>query len=262
LNESTGAQEWNASTTGGTLSSPAFAYGRIYVGAGNYLLAFNASTGARLWNFTEGAGALSEVDSSPAVADGKVFFGTGDSVFALNAYTGAHLWNYSEEIAFLSSPAVAEGMVFIGNRNGRLYAFGQGPLFWAGDLLDELNVSETCGSEINATSLSFGSLVPGQTSTQQPLLLTNIGSIKTADITLEGTDWIASPAINFTANYTRWNTTNGFAYADGTSASNSPASLQFNLTNNQSNAIYYRIQIPLAQATATYTQNITLTTLC
>jgi outer membrane protein assembly factor BamB/LysM repeat protein len=63
------------------------------------------------------------VSSSPTIANGMVFVGSGDGkVYALNAYTGAFVWSYATEGAVESSPAVANGMVFVGSDNGAIYA--------------------------------------------------------------------------------------------------------------------------------------------
>jgi len=65
------------------------------------------------------------VDSSPAVADGMVFVGSyDDKVYALDESTGARIWSYTTGDDVSSSPAVADGMVFIGSGDYRVYAFG------------------------------------------------------------------------------------------------------------------------------------------
>ncbi|MCZ2809641.1 MAG: PQQ-binding-like beta-propeller repeat protein, partial [Candidatus Bathyarchaeota archaeon] len=62
--------------------------------------------------------------SSPAVADGKVYIGSwDDKVYCLNATTGAHIWNYTTGDWVNSSPAVADGRVFVGSYDNRVYAF-------------------------------------------------------------------------------------------------------------------------------------------
>jgi len=56
------------------------------------------------------------VISSPAVADGKVYVGSDDDkVYCLNASTGAHIWNYTTGYLVQSSPAVADGKVYVGS---------------------------------------------------------------------------------------------------------------------------------------------------
>ena len=61
--------------------------------------------------------------SSPAVADGKVYIGSWDGkVYALNAFNGSLIWNYTTGNIVESSPAVADGRVFIGSWDNKIYA--------------------------------------------------------------------------------------------------------------------------------------------
>ena len=57
-------------------------------------------------------------ESSPAVADGIVYFGSGDhKVYALDAATGQPRWTHVIGGAVVSSPALARGTIYIGNDN-------------------------------------------------------------------------------------------------------------------------------------------------
>ena len=63
-----------------------------------------------------------EVRSSPAVADGKVYIGSGDGrVYCLDASTGTQLWNYITGNRVSSSPTVADGKVYVGSHDNRVY---------------------------------------------------------------------------------------------------------------------------------------------
>jgi outer membrane protein assembly factor BamB len=63
------------------------------------------------------------VDSAPAVADGVVYFGSGDCrIYAVNKTTGLQIWNYSTSTSISSSAAVANGIVYIGSGDGGFYA--------------------------------------------------------------------------------------------------------------------------------------------
>jgi outer membrane protein assembly factor BamB len=65
------------------------------------------------------------VASSPAVADGIVFVGSFDGkVYALNASDGEFVWSYMTGAMVVSSPAVANGMLYVGSYDHHLYAFG------------------------------------------------------------------------------------------------------------------------------------------
>ena len=62
------------------------------------------------------------VESSPAIADGKVFIGSNDGkVYALDQYTGARIWNYTIGNGVVSSPAVVYGKVYVGSLDARVY---------------------------------------------------------------------------------------------------------------------------------------------
>ena len=63
--------------------------------------------------------------SSAAVANGVVYVGSQDGkVYAFDASTGAVLWSYETGDRVTSSPAVANGVVYVGSQDGKVYAFG------------------------------------------------------------------------------------------------------------------------------------------
>jgi outer membrane protein assembly factor BamB len=115
------------------LSSPNYANGMVIVGAGDgFVYALDAATGATRWRArTEG-----RVRDTPAIAGNRVFVGSFDGrVYAFDLATGKQQWRYDTEGATLrsgnygfdrrsiqSSPAVANGVVFVGARDGLLYA--------------------------------------------------------------------------------------------------------------------------------------------
>ena len=111
---------WNYTTGSYVDSSPAVAYGKVYVGSNDYsVYCLDASTGAKLWSYATGAWVIL---SSPAVADGEVYIGSCDgSVYCLDASTGAKLWSYSTGSEVWSSPAVADGKVYVGSWDGGVY---------------------------------------------------------------------------------------------------------------------------------------------
>ena len=111
-------------------SAPAIANGVVYVGSddGN-LYALNATSGAKLWNYTTSGGT-----SSPAVAGSVVFVGGFDgNLYALSASTGNKLWNFTlqlpprggeRDLAFFGSPAVVDGRVYIGSNVNIMVVLG------------------------------------------------------------------------------------------------------------------------------------------
>ena len=128
------------------LSSPAYVDGTIVVGAGDGgVYALDAATGKQRWRAqTEG-----RVRASPAVANGRVYAASFDGrVYCFDLTTGALRWRYDTEGVGLrsgsygfdrrsiqSSPAVADGVVYVGARDGFLYAIDadSGTLRWRVD---------------------------------------------------------------------------------------------------------------------------------
>lgn len=115
------------------ISSPAVADGLVLVGSGDgHLYALDTATGQGKWRVETGG----RVRSSPAVADGTVYVGSLDgSVYAADLATGALKWRFDtqghalssarfgyDRKSIQSSPAVADGLVYIGARDGSLYA--------------------------------------------------------------------------------------------------------------------------------------------
>jgi outer membrane protein assembly factor BamB len=61
--------------------------------------------------------------SSPAVAAGVVYFGSGDNhVYALDAQSGELKWKFKTGDVVHASPAVSGGVVYIGSWDRNLYA--------------------------------------------------------------------------------------------------------------------------------------------
>ena len=114
-------------------SSPAVANGHVVFGSVDGLLySLDPRTGHEQWRYRAGA----RVYSSPAIAAGTVFVGGQDGVVhAVDLVTGRVKWHYDTEgtkfksadwgfdrTTIQSSPAVANGTVYIGARDGFLYA--------------------------------------------------------------------------------------------------------------------------------------------
>ena len=134
-----GSEAWSIPFNG-TISSPAVAYCKIFIGSMNgKFYCFNATSGEKIWEFD----ANGKIYSSPAVADGVVYFATNvpnGTVYALNAENGSLIWSYSLNppdgayYNIMSSPFIYHGKVFIGADDGYLYAFGSNPIIWRGNI--------------------------------------------------------------------------------------------------------------------------------
>jgi outer membrane protein assembly factor BamB len=65
------------------------------------------------------------VDSSPAAADGRVYIGSNDGrLYVLDLESGEKLWEFDAGAPLSTSPAIAEGRIVIGSQDGLLFAFG------------------------------------------------------------------------------------------------------------------------------------------
>lgn len=163
LDESTGTVQWNTSAltningttigTGVVRGAPAFAGGTIFVPVGGLTLAgdpsqmwgtlwaIDAKTGQKLWrgwhwDGTSQAPAIADWTTvSPAYAGGIVYVASNDHrLYAFRASDGFELapvndgWTTAGAFKFprgmQSSPAVVDGKLYIGCRDGRLYALG------------------------------------------------------------------------------------------------------------------------------------------
>ena len=118
----------------GAISSSAYAYGTIYVGAGylsigtiqkfpGTVTALDPSTGQVKWQHPTSGWVIPAI----AVANGLVFAAAQDTVEVINAATGALVWEYSTEGTIYSAPTVAGGILYVASTDGNIYAFTASP---------------------------------------------------------------------------------------------------------------------------------------
>lgn len=127
-------------------SSPTVIGDQLLFGSGDgYLYCVARQTGNLQWRFKTGG----RVRSSPAADAGVAYIGSQDGqVYAVDLGTGSERWHYATEGAGLdsgkfgydrrtvqSSPAVVGGTVYVGARDGFLYALSaaDGHLIWRFD---------------------------------------------------------------------------------------------------------------------------------
>jgi len=92
---------WVSDLPGGTVwAYPIVAEGKLFIGAGGFLNAFDENNGSLLWSFsTPGQPGYPVV---AAVTNGRGFFGTaepgpGGAIYALNTTTSEQIWNFTTE---------------------------------------------------------------------------------------------------------------------------------------------------------------------
>jgi YD repeat-containing protein len=137
LNYKDGKTRWFRDLPSPSESSPLVDHGKLFFGSQDgTVYALNARDGSVLWTY-HAAGA---VKASPTLAGGVLYFGDySGHVQAVSEQTGRRLWISGSEGAllgsgtFYSTAAVDYGRVFLGNTDGRIYAYDAytGALDWA-----------------------------------------------------------------------------------------------------------------------------------
>lgn len=116
---SVGNLQWEYTTAGYDVTSPAVVDGKVYVSSGDdKIYCLDADTGASIWNYS-----LYWDASSPTVARGKVYLGGESGILCLNADWGTEIWNEDYSSGQTTSPVVADGLVYIGTPGGRVWSF-------------------------------------------------------------------------------------------------------------------------------------------
>ncbi len=137
LNSKTGAIRWSRNLSSPSESSPMLDGNRLYLGSQSGIVyALDTRNGNVLWTYHAGG----SVKASPTLAGGILYFGDySGHVQAISAQTGRRIWISSSEGTllgsgtFYSTAAVIYGRVFLGNTDGRVYAYdaSTGKLDWA-----------------------------------------------------------------------------------------------------------------------------------
>ncbi len=137
LRAADGATIWSRDLSSPSESSPMLDKGRLFFGSqSGTVYALNAGNGSVVWTYHAGGA----VKASPTLSGGVLYFGDySGHVQAVGERSGRPLWVSGSEGAllgsgtFYSTPAVYYGRVFLGNTDGRVYAYdaSSGRLDWA-----------------------------------------------------------------------------------------------------------------------------------
>jgi outer membrane protein assembly factor BamB len=137
MNTANGHFRWARDLPSRCESSPLLDKGKLFFGTQNgTVYALNAHTGRVLWTY-HAAGA---VKASPSLTNGVLYFGDySGELQAVSESDGHRLWASGSGGAlvgsgtFYSTSAVMYGRVFLGNTDGRVYAYdaSSGKLDWA-----------------------------------------------------------------------------------------------------------------------------------
>jgi outer membrane protein assembly factor BamB len=137
MNTADGHIRWSRNLPSRAESSPLLDHGKLFFGSQNgTVYALDAHDGSVLWTY-HAAGA---VKASPSLSSGVLYFGDySGELQAVRERDGHRLWASGSGGAllgsgtFYSTPAVVYGRVFLGNTDGRVYAYdaSSGKLDWA-----------------------------------------------------------------------------------------------------------------------------------
>jgi outer membrane protein assembly factor BamB len=122
LEAATGRVRWRAPTGGRIRGSPAVAGERVYIGAfDGRVYCFDLSSGREIWKHdTEGVSLNSgdfgfdrrSIQSSPAVANNAIYVGARDGfLYALDAATGQRRWRFDHKVSWVNSSPAVAGGV-------------------------------------------------------------------------------------------------------------------------------------------------------
>lgn len=137
LRAKTGAIIWSKDLPSRSESSPIVDHRKVFFGSENgTVYALREGNGSTVWTY-QAAGA---VKASPTLYNGILYFGDYAGVVqAIGERTGRRIWSVGSEGAplgsgtFYSTAAIAYGRVYLGNTDGRIYAYEarSGRLAWA-----------------------------------------------------------------------------------------------------------------------------------
>jgi eukaryotic-like serine/threonine-protein kinase len=119
LDAATGKELRRARTGGRIRSSPAVSGDRVVVGSfDGYVWCYSLKTGAELWRFATAGVQLESgkfgydrrsVQSSPAIAGGTVFIGARDGfLYAIDLATGKEKWHFDHRISWVNASAAVD----------------------------------------------------------------------------------------------------------------------------------------------------------
>lgn len=146
----------------GSLSSGAFANGALYLAGGTTTINGTSYNGAvreldpATGNFQWEHGAPGVIIAAIAFVNGLIIDGAGGTLEVLNASTGTPLYSKNIGGSIYAAPSISHGMIFTGNTNGSVFAFGL-PSVTAVSLNGLNPNTGGVGTSVTLTGANFGS---------------------------------------------------------------------------------------------------------
>lgn len=111
LDSTTGRHLWTVSFDAETVSGwrPAVANGRVFIGAGNKLHAFDAQDGTTKWQMSFSTG----LAGPPAIAEGVVHVSTSNGTIAAITIDGEKQWELNLSESLRTGPVITNGRVYV-----------------------------------------------------------------------------------------------------------------------------------------------------
>lgn len=137
LDPSNGSIIWSDTRCEGGLSDPsADVNGRLYVSGGSSGTIVDASSGALIDSFPEWYAPPVLFTDARGKLRGLSISNENADLSCWNAKTGAELWEFSSGYELESAPVVVNGVIYIGDSEGTLYALNQknGKTVWSDTL--------------------------------------------------------------------------------------------------------------------------------
>ena len=136
LNTADGKEVWRFKTGGAVIGRPTVEGPYLYVPSDDGILYKLSRKDAKaVWKFDTHGGAVTRAvlhefsadfdifQSSASVADGTVYIGSADKrLYAVDAESGQERWHFDTQGMVRSTPRVADGRVFFGSNDNGLYA--------------------------------------------------------------------------------------------------------------------------------------------
>lgn len=122
LDRHSGNEQWTYDAGTYVFAAPLVADSQVFVATFKALHALDLATGRAHWSTP--LGDVLATTSAPALAAGRLFVSSGQTLFALDASSGREMWRVDKATPFWGL-ALGQGQVYVGNGDGRLYAYDQ-----------------------------------------------------------------------------------------------------------------------------------------